>query len=281
MLIALSAAFDFYIGDTLTRTPPVPLEVAAIFFALNFLAISSIVYFLLSYAVRQRDRAQMKLANAHLQLQQEQTRSEGLLLNVLPAPVAARLKQDGGTFADRHAQVSVMFADLVEFTRTARGMTPVEIFAMLNEVFSSFDDLADRHRLEKIKTIGDAYMVAGGLLERDSSQSAEIAGMALEMHELLRKGSFGSGRDLSLRIGIATGPVVAGVVGRRKFIYDLWGDTANLASRITAEAQPGCILVDSETRRLLHVGFSFGAAQDLVLKGIGGFSAFELTGRRR
>ena len=243
--IGLSAFFDYELADAVTRGPAIPPKASVVFFALNFIAMASIVYFLLRYSATETDKAKRSLEHAHTLLQSEQERSERLLLNILPGPVAERLKLDQGTIADGFADVTVMFADIVNFTTIAEGMSPQQIFAMLNKVFSSFDALAEKHGLEKIKTIGDAYMVAGGLNDDpERNYSASIAGMAIDMRMLLAGDFMVSGRRLQIRMGIGTGPVVAGVVGKKKFIYDLWGDTVNIASRITAEGGPGNIQVD-------------------------------------
>src|SRR5262249_7228310 len=162
-LIAAAAGADFYLFSEGLAPPPVPPKTIVVFFALNFIAISSVVYFLLRYAAVEREKSKARLEEAHRLLQSQQERAERLLLNILPGPVAERLKMEDGTIADGFADVTVMFADIVNFTTLAEGLSPNQIFAMLNKVFSSFDALAEKHGLEKIKTIGDAYMVAGGL----------------------------------------------------------------------------------------------------------------------
>src|SRR5690242_15330414 len=173
-----------------------------------------------------------------------------------------------------------MFADIVNFTTLAEGMSPQQIFAMLNKVFSSFDLLAERHGLEKIKTIGDAYMVAGGLNDDpERNYSVAIANMALDMRDLLAREFAVNGGHLELRIGIGTGPVIAGVVGRKKFIYDLWGDTVNIASRITSEGGPGNVQVDLTTYRRLRHAFAFDAPQTVYLKGKGDTVIYRMKGR--
>ncbi len=159
--IALSGAFDFYLVDLVK--PVVPMRTSVVFFALNFIAVSALIYVLLRHSILQQQKISNKLQEAHAHLMEERERSEKLLLNVLPAPVADRLKHSDQTIADGFADVTVMFADIVNFTQVAEGMAPSQVFAMLNRIFSAFDELAEKHGLEKIKTIGDAYMVAGGL----------------------------------------------------------------------------------------------------------------------
>jgi class 3 adenylate cyclase len=174
-----------------------------------------------------------------------------------------------------------MFADIVNFTQVAANMAPNQVFAMLNRIFSAFDDLADEHGLEKIKTIGDAYMVAGGLTDDTSDYTAAIADMAVAMRELLHRDFSVNSAHLEIRIGIGTGPVVAGVLGKKKFIYDLWGDTVNIASRITAEGVPGMIQCDTVTYHRLQQSFDFHEPQTIYLKGKGNMTVYRLIGRTR
>jgi class 3 adenylate cyclase len=280
-LIVAAAGADYYLFAEGVKPPSVPPKTIVVFFALNFVAISSVVYFLLRYAAVERDRSKSRLEDAHRLLQSEQERSERLLLNILPGPVAERLKMEDGTIADGFADVTVMFADIVNFTTLAEGMSPNQIFAMLNKVFSSFDSLAEKHGLEKIKTIGDAYMVAGGLNDDASINYSEaIANMALEMRDLLATDLSVNDHRLEIRMGIGTGPCVAGVVGKKKFIYDLWGDTVNIASRITAESVPGMVQVDVTTYRRLRNRFEFDPPKTIYLKGKGDTTVYTLRGRR-
>ena len=195
------------------------------FMALHVTLVGSVLYLQLRFAMGRRGKTRERLADAHRQLRQEQERSERLLLNILPAPIAARLKDNSVTIADGHPEVVVMFADIVDYTRIASGMTPPEVFEMLNRIFCRFDELSEHHGLERIKTIGDGYMVAGGLHAHPIEAHAAMAALALDMQSTLRNHEFTDGLALEVRIGIASGPVVAGVVGRGKFIYDLWGDT--------------------------------------------------------
>ena len=281
VLIVAAAGADFYLFSEGARPPAVPPKTIVVFFALNFVAISSVVYFLLRYAALERDKSQTRLEEAHRLLQSEQERSERLLLNILPGPVAERLKMEDGTIADGFADVTVMFADIVNFTTLAEGMSPNQIFAMLNKVFSSFDAMAERYGLEKIKTIGDAYMVAGGLNDEASINYSEaLANMAIEMRDLLARDLSVNDHRLEIRMGIGTGPVVAGVVGKKKFIYDLWGDTVNIASRITSESVPGMIQVDVTTYRRLRNKFDFDPPKTIYLKGKGDTTVYTLRGRK-
>ena len=183
---------------------------------------------------------------AELALQAEQEKSEKLLLNVLPQAVATRLKQNPGVIAERFDNVTVLFADIVNFTSLSAQVAPGELVAQLNRIFSLFDQLSDRHGLEKIKTIGDAYMVVGGLPTPIENPDGAIADMALDMQAQIGQFKRTDGSPFQLRIGIHTGPVVAGVIGIRKFIYDLWGDTVNVASRMESKGSGGGIQVTTD-----------------------------------
>ncbi len=278
-LTALSGFFDYYLADApISNAHKVSTETSVFFFALNFAAISSIVYLLLRYAIIEKAKLQASLEATHRLLQEEQERSERLLLNILPGPVAERLKHDSQTIADGFSDVTVMFVDIVNFTRLAEGMTPQQVFAMLNRIFSSFDELAEQFGMEKIKTIGDAYMVAGGLNSEGGRYTRAIAELAIAMRDLLRRDFVVNDMHLDVRIGIGTGPVVAGVVGKKKFIYDLWGDTVNLASRITSEGTPGMIHVDKTTHQRLAGDFDFAPPLEIYLKGKGNTVVYRLDG---
>jgi PAS domain S-box-containing protein len=209
-------------------------------------------------------------------LRQEQEKAELLLLNVLPQAIAERLKQNSGSIADSFAEVSVLFADLVGFTQLSAAIQPVELVELLNEIFSAFDQLADRHGLEKIKTIGDAYMVVGGLPTPRSDHAEAIAAMALDILQEISRFQTKNGEKFSIRIGINTGPVVAGVIGIKKFIYDLWGDTVNIASRMESQGLPGCIQVTTSTYKLLAGKFVFEERGTIQVKGKGEMTTYLL-----
>jgi class 3 adenylate cyclase len=208
----------------------------------------------------------------------EKARAEELLLNVLPASIAERLKLGQRPIADGFAQVSVLFADIVGFTKMSERITPVQLVDRLNRIFSSFDDLADKLKLEKIKTIGDAYMVAGGLHSHEYDHAQMIAEMGLGMQRRAAEFSREFGDALSIRIGIHTGPVVAGVIGKRKFIYDVWGDTVNTASRMESHGEPGTIHVTDETRQLLKEMYVLTPRGEISVKGKGVMRTWFLVG---
>ncbi|HET6751506.1 MAG TPA: adenylate/guanylate cyclase domain-containing protein [Actinomycetes bacterium] len=230
---------------------------------------------LLGEAVRNR-RA---LDREHRLLLAEQERSERLLLNVLPAPIAARLKQADGVIADEFPEVTVWFADIVDFTVRSQASTPEQVVQVLDDLFSAFDELARQRGLEKIKTIGDAYMVVGGLPEPRPDHAEAVAEMALAMREEVASRDDPGGRPLAVRIGIDTGPVVAGVIGRSRFSYDLWGDTVNTASRMESHGVTGCIQVTARTYERLRDDFRFQRRGPIPVKGKGEIVTYFLVGR--
>lgn len=215
---------------------------------------------------------------AEEKLDEEKGRSETLLLNILPEPVAARLKNGESLIADRFEEATVLFADIVNFTPLSSRMRPEELIRLLNEVFSGFDSLADNHGLEKIKTIGDAYLVVGGVPEIRKDHANAVADMAISMLRMIEKFEPQSDQKLNLRIGIHSGPLVAGVIGRKKFIYDLWGDTVNTASRMEAFGLPGKIHISSQTKGLLGSSFACESRGEIEIKGKGLMETFLLHG---
>lgn len=215
------------------------------------------------------------------ELDVERQRAEGLLLNILPAAIAKRLKLDSRAVAESFPETTVMFADLVGFTTMSARLTPQEVVRRLNQIFSAFDDFVDELRLEKIKTIGDAYMVAGGLHDRNALEQARaIAQLAIRIQARVTEYGETLGEPLAIRIGIHTGPVVAGVIGRSKFIYDVWGDTVNTASRMESHGLPGRIQVTEETYRRLKDVYAFEDRGEIDLKGKGPTHAWLLVGRK-
>jgi class 3 adenylate cyclase len=246
--------------------PHTPSGVVVTFFVLNVLGVTTTTYVLLQYFVRARDR--------------EQAKSERLLLNVLPAAVAARLKRRDGSIADAYEDVTVLFADIVGFTHLSERLAPPDLVALLDRVFARWDQLAARHGVEKIKTIGDAYMAAGGIPTPREDHAEAIAEMALAMQTEAARLAIETGRPLQLRLGIDTGPVVAGVIGRAKFIYDLWGDTVNTASRMESHAQPGTIQVTARTYDRLRKRYELRPCGTSAIKGKGRMSPYLLTGPR-
>ncbi len=244
---------------------PIPGSVVVAFFVLNILGVSVTAYLLLQYAVRERDAA---LA-----------RSDGLLLNVLPESIARRLKRSSGVIADRYEDVTVLFADIADFTPFAERTDPARVVGILDEIFSTFDELTRRRGLEKIKTIGDAYMAVGGLPEARTDHAEAVAELALEMQEAFARLSAASDLGLEIRIGMASGPVVAGVIGRHRFLYDLWGDTVNTASRMESQGVVGRIQVTEATARRLSGRYRFEGRREIEVKGKGRLATRLLVGR--
>ncbi|MEG4324231.1 adenylate/guanylate cyclase domain-containing protein [Microcoleus sp. herbarium5] len=231
---------------------------------------------LLYYEGTVQDITTRKQAEAALRLEQE--KSDRLLLNVLPQPIADRLKQDQSIIADTFAEVTVLFADIVGFTQISSQISPPQLVSLLNDIFSTFDRLAEKHGLEKIKTIGDAYMVVGGLPMPRSDHAEAIAQMAIDMQQAITNFSHTHNQDFSIRIGINTGPVVAGVIGIKKFIYDLWGDTVNTASRMESHGKPGCIQVTSAIYDILQDKYVFESRGAIEVKGKGQMNTYFLIG---
>jgi class 3 adenylate cyclase len=221
------------------------------------------------------------LRRAYRLLEAERARSEGLLRNMLPEAIAERLKRRQGVIADAFGQVTVLFADIVDFTEHAARTPPEATVTLLNELFSQFDELTETRGLEKIKTVGDAYMVAGGLPDPMPDHTGAVADLALELLRVAAGRSLPDGRPVRLRIGLDSGPVVAGVIGRRKFSYDLWGDTVNTASRMQTSGVPGCIQVTERTRALLGDRYLFQERGRIQVKGKGTMRTYFLSGRAR
>ncbi len=276
-MTAMSGYFDYALQ---WDTKQLDQKTVAIFFVLNFVSISAMVYVLLWYFSREKSKLREAVEAQTSAVSLEKELSERLLLNILPQPIADRLKRQETNIADGHADVTVMFADIVNFTRMSEEMSPNETVQLLNTIFSEFDLLAERYGIEKIKTIGDAYMAAGGLRSGTSQYVDSMADMTIEMQTFVARYTAANGEKLSLRIGLATGPVVAGVIGRRKFSYDLWGDTVNIASRMASEAQPGHTQVDVVTFRRLHNRYRFDQVQQIQVKGKGPMQVYNLLGRQ-
>jgi class 3 adenylate cyclase len=261
-LVIVSGLLDPTLASTST---PIPQPVRVTFFVLNLSAVSFTAYLLLQHFVRQREAARAA--------------SESLLLNILPRPIAERLKLGEQVIADAYPDVTVLFADLVDFTPFVAHTRPERLVQVLDRVFSAFDDLSDRHGVEKVKTIGDAYMVVGGAPTPMPGHCRAVAELALDM---IAEGErcVAEGFDVRLRIGIDSGPVIAGVIGRRKFIYDLWGDTVNTASRMESHGTPGRIQVTPAVEEKLRGVFRFERREPIEVKGKGRMTTFFLLGPR-
>src|SRR5512145_994490 len=277
VLTAVSGFFDYVLGSG--GSGGIPMNTIGVFFALNFATMSAILYFLVRHFVIETEKIKTQLDQQHALLAEEQKKSERVLFNVLPSNIAERLKNNQGLIADGYADVTVMFADLVNFTQLTEQMSPEQMVGLLNTVFSGFDELSEKYGLEKIKTIGDAYMAVGGLTRERADYVADMANMALEMNEFVASHPALVKRNLGIHIGIATGPVVAGFIGTKRFIYDLWGDTVNVASRLTDDARQGYILTDKLTYNRLRQDFLFEPPSVLDVKGKGEMASYRLVGR--
>ena len=215
------------------------------------------------------------------QLDRERERSDGLLLNILPRAIVEELKTSpGGRIAQAFDDVSVVFADAVGSTEQGERSTPEEFAAALDELFRRFDEVADRRGLEKIKTIGDAYMAVAGVPVPKADHADAAAAMSLDVMAEAAQVRWPSGDPIVLRVGVATGPAVAGIIGERKFAYDVWGDTVNLASRLQDCTEPGQVLVSEGTAARLGDRYEFGTPQLVDLKGKGPTPANVLLGRK-
>ena len=237
------------------------------FDVLNIVLVSFVAMLLLVTFARERETAQARV--------------EALLLNVLPAEVAQRLQSDPNSIADHFDEASILFADVVDFTPLSSRLEAREVVEFLDRLFSRFDELVDRHDVEKIKTIGDCYMAAAGVPRQRPDHAHALAGLALEMGECTRDClPKGTQHDLRLRIGISSGPVVAGVIGRRRFLYDLWGDTVNMASRMESHGSPDVIQITRSTWDLLRDDFVTEPLGRVEVKGKGAVETWRLVGPR-
>ena len=238
-------------------------DLVVVFLALNIGTVSVIAFIVLAVFARQREDAQEK--------------ADGLLLNILPPEIAELLKADSRQIAEQFEAASVLFADVVEFTPLSARLSASDVVGLLDRLFTDFDALTDRHGLEKIKTIGDAYMVASGVPRRRPDHASVLATMALEMLDLAARHQRDDGTAIELRIGLESGPVVAGVIGRRKFIYDLWGDTVNTASRMESHGSPGQVQIAEGAYALLKDDFVCRPRGIVEVKGKGAMQTWFLT----
>lgn len=250
----------------------IPLIWQSIIAAFNAINISGMVFGALLFLVLQRNVA-------YGSLNVEKGKVEALLLNILPKEIAEFLKNEPKVFADQYDEASILFADAVNFTSLSAGLRPMELVEILNEVFTYFDDLVDKYGLEKIKTIGDCYMVASGIPRARKDHAKALALMAIDMQNYVEKHQFG-GKELHFRIGINSGPVIAGVIGRKKFIYDLWGDAVNLASRMESLGEAGKIQITRSTYELIKYDFICEPIGTVNVKGKGETEVWHLRAEK-
>jgi class 3 adenylate cyclase len=209
----------------------------------------------------------------------EKEKSERLLLNILPASIARQLRNEGQTIANGHKMVTVMFADICGFTELSRKTSPSDLVTLLNGIFVDFDNIVEKYGLEKIKTIGDCYMLVGGLPNHRDDHAHAVADASLEMLEALEYINEKNNISLAMRVGVHSGPVVAGVIGKIKFTYDIWGDTVNVASRMESSGMPGKIQISEQTQAELDSRFDLAERGMVDCKGLGQLKTFFLTGR--
>jgi guanylate cyclase len=233
------------------------------FFAINLIGVGSLVFMMVFYFVNQKNEFQEK--------------SESLLLNILPKEIAAILKNESRTIADHYSEASVLFADMVGFTPLSAKLPPVEMVELLNEVFSFFDSLLDKYGVEKIRTIGDSYMVASGVPRGRPDHAQALARMALDMRDYISTHTFRDGQRVSFRIGINSGSMIAGVIGRRKFVYDVWGDAVNVASRMESHGVGGAVQITQATYELIKDEFMCEPRGTVNVKGKGEMEVWLVT----
>jgi len=260
-------------GSVLGFPPLVPPWFSTLMLVLNVAVGGSTVFTLLAIFAKQRH-------DALAALRVEQDKAESLLLNILPKSIAERLKSDSHTIADSFASASILFADVVDFTPFAQRLPADQVVGILDRLFTHFDSLAERDGLEKIKTIGDAYMVAAGVPTPRPDHAQAIARMALGMRQAMGDADAVGDLGLELRIGINSGPVVAGVIGRKRFLYDLWGDAVNTASRMESQGAPGRIQLTRATYELLKDDFVCEPHGSIEVKGKGTMETWYLVGPR-
>ncbi len=275
LTLVLYDAFDAW---TAHATPQVRISLNLAILTLG--TIGALAAHQLEFQARVAFVARRVIRDQMAELDAERARSEGLLLNVLPSRIAERLKNGPGVIADRFAQATVLFSDIVGFTELSARLEPDELVRKLDAVFSRFDEIAGELGLEKIKTIGDAYMVAGGVPLPRADHAVAVCEMALRMRDALAELEPVVGGKLEVRIGVHSGDVVAGVIGKKKFIYDVWGDTVNTASRMESHGVPGAIQVSEATYDLVSSDFDFEPRGEIAVKGKGAMSTYLLMKRR-
>ncbi len=266
LLAAMSWKLNYLFSGS---SMPIPANIKDTFFLMNIIGTTCILYAVMRYFQSQKERTLHELGL-------EQARSEKLLLNILPKSIASRLKDNDMRIADSHEAVTILFADIVDFTTMTSTMPPAELVDLLSQLFSRFDRLADKHGLEKIKTIGDGYMVVGGAPAERDDHATVIAQLALQMQQELVAFNTLTDRQLQLRIGISSGPVVAGVIGTSKFAYDIWGDPVNMASRMEKTSLPDTIQVSEFTYQLLKASHTLESRGLIDIKGKGEVNTYIL-----
>jgi guanylate cyclase len=271
VLFLLLVTLSGFLQASVRSTNNLSSALVIILFVLNISAISAIVFGLLVFFINEKDVA-------YALLHAEREKSENLLLNILPKEIAEILKNRGGTIADHYDQVTILFADLVNFTPLSTELAPNEMVGLLNQIFTHFDSLVDQCGVEKIETVGDEYMAACGVPRANPNHAQHIARLALEMRSYMASFPAYNGRQLEIRIGIHSGPIVAGVIGRKKFAFELFGDTVNTANRMQSHGVPGKIHITRATYELLKDEFTCEPRGKVMVKGKGEMETWFLVG---
>jgi guanylate cyclase len=266
VLFALAFLISGLLGEITGGLSRLPVWFSTTMIALNVIVGGAVVFTLLAVFAKQRQDAQ--------------ERADGLLINVLPRSIAERLKSEPQTIADSFSEASILFADVADFTPLANSLPPTEVVGMLDQLFGHFDELVERYELEKIKTIGDCYMAAAGIPVPREDHARALAGIGLDMLSAVSPDGPMGGLGLQLRIGINSGPVVAGVIGRKRFLYDLWGDAVNVAGRMQTQGTEGRIQVTRSTYDLLKDEFVLEPRGTIEIKGKGQMETWYLLARR-
>jgi len=280
-LFIICVVLIFFLEErSIVTKPSLPDQLVFFFFALNISAVTLLMFYLLRYFVNQNDRVKDKLKYEQVQLAIEQEKSERLLLNILPARIAERLKAGEKIIADEHDKAVILFADIVEFTNISQVVTPKILVENLNMIFTHFDQLVEKYDLEKIKTIGDAYMVASGLNGVDYGKIKSMADLALSMACDIQNFSLDGHTKCNLRIGIHVGSVTAGVIGSKKFSFDVWGDAVNTASRMESSGEAGKIQISEEFYRYIKDDYDCMHRGQIEIKGKGPMDLYFLIKRK-
>jgi len=268
LLFLLLAGFSWKFNELFSANPlPMPATIKNSFFLMNIIGLTCILYAAMRYFQSQKERTMHALSH-------EQARSEKLLLNVLPASIAQRLKDNDMRIAETYPSVTILFADLVGFTALTTKMPPFELVSLLSQIFSVFDQIVETMQLEKIKTLGDGYLVVGGAPRPLENHALAVVKLAFQMREVLLSFNQATGHDMHMRIGISTGPVVAGVIGTTKFAYDIWGDTVNMASRMEQTGLTDQIQISEDTYQHIQHAFDCEKREAVAVKGKGALTTY-------
>ena len=278
VLTIVSGVFDYFLG--VGYDGGVPMKTIGVFFAMNFAVMSTIIFMLVRHFIMQMETLKTQLTDERQSLLNEQEKSERLLLNVLPGGIAKRMQSDQGIIADKHDDATVMFADLVNFTQLTEALSPEQLLGLLNTIFTGFDELAEKYGLEKIKTVGSTYMVAGGLSQNKVDYTSDIASLAYEMRYFVANHPDVAKFKLAIHIGISSGAMVSGMIWGKRFIYDVWSETVNQAHRFTkVDTTESVIRVDKTTYNRVRLFYVFDQPVAITGKRKGDVAAYHLMAK--